>query len=93
MIDYDQIKALALKHKPKLIIAGYTAYPRQMNFKIFREIADLVGAYLLADISHINALVISGDHPDPSPYADVITTTTHKALRGPRGGLIMCKRA
>ncbi|MBT5346503.1 serine hydroxymethyltransferase [bacterium] len=91
-IDYDQIKALALKHKPKLIIAGYTAYPRQIDFKIFREIADLVGAYLLADISHINALVISGDHPDPAPYADVITTTTHKALRGPRGGLIMCKK-
>jgi len=91
-IDYEQIQKLALEHKPKLIIAGYTAYPRAIDFKIFRQIADSVGAYLLADISHINALVISGDHPDPSAYADVITTTTHKALRGPRGGLIMCKK-
>ncbi len=92
MIDYDQIRELAVKHQPKLLIAGYTAYPRKIDFKIFKEIADQVGAYLLADISHINALIISGDHPDPSPYADIITSTTHKALRGPRGGLIMCKQ-
>jgi glycine hydroxymethyltransferase len=91
-LDYDQIAELAKKHKPKMIIAGYTAYPREVDFAKFREIADSVGAYLLADISHINALVIAGLHSDPVPYADVVTTTTHKALRGPRGGLILCKK-
>jgi len=91
-IDYDQVAKLAAKHKPKMIIAGYTAYPRQVDFAKFRQIADSVGAYLLADISHINALVIAGLHSDPVPYADVVTTTTHKALRGPRGGLILCKK-
>lgn len=91
-IDYDQILDQALKFKPKLIIAGYTAYPRTIDFAKFREICNRVGAYLLADISHINALCLSGDHPHPAPYADIITTTTHKALRGPRGGLILCKK-
>lgn len=91
-LDYEQIAKLAQQNKPKMIIAGYTAYPREVDFAKFREIADSVGAYLLADISHINALVIAGLHSDPVPYADVVTTTTHKALRGPRGGLILCKK-
>ena len=91
-IDYDQVAKLAAEHKPKMIIAGYTAYPREVDFAKFRQIADSVGAYLLADISHINALVIAGLHSNPVPYADVVTTTTHKALRGPRGGLILCKK-
>ena len=91
-LDYDQIAELAKKHQPKMIIAGYTAYPREVDFAKFRQIADSVGAYLLADISHINALVIAGLHSNPVPYADVVTTTTHKALRGPRGGLILCKK-
>lgn len=91
-IDYDQILDQALKFKPKMLIAGYTAYPRSIDFSKFREIADRVGAYLLCDISHINALCISGDHMHPAPYADIITSTTHKALRGPRGGLILCKK-
>ena len=91
-IDYDEVLELAKKHKPKMIIAGYTAYPRQVDFAKFRQIADTVGAYLLADISHINALVVAGLHSNPVPIADVVTTTTHKALRGPRGGLILCKQ-
>ncbi len=92
-LDYDEIRALALQHKPKLIICGYSAYPRTIHFDRFRAIADEVGAYLLADIAHIAGLVATGHHPNPLPYCDVVTTTTHKTLRGPRGGLIMTKDA
>ncbi len=92
-LDYDEIKELALKHRPKLIICGYSAYPRIINFEKFREIADAVGAYLVADIAHIAGLVATGHHPNPIPYCDVVTTTTHKTLRGPRGGLIMTRDA
>ena len=88
-LDFDQIRAIALKHKPKLIICGYSAYPRAIHFEKFRAIADEVGAYLMADIAHIAGLVATGQHPDPLPYCHVVTTTTHKTLRGPRGGLIM----
>jgi len=88
-IDFDEVRALALKHKPKLIIAGNTAYPFQLDFKQFREIADEVGAWLLADISHVTGLVIAGEHPSPVPYADVIMSTTHKTFRGPRGAMIL----
>lgn len=88
-IDYDQVEELALKHKPRLIIAGASAYSREISFKRFREIADKVGAYLLADIAHIAGLVVAGIHENPIPYAHVTTTTTHKTLRGPRGGLIL----
>lgn len=90
-IDYDEVEKLALEHKPKLILAGASAYSRIIDFKRFREIADKVGAYLMVDIAHIAGLVIAGEHPSPVPYADVVTTTTHKTLRGPRGGMIMCK--
>ncbi len=90
-IDYDQIERLALEHKPKIIVAGASAYPRIIDFKKFREIADKVGAYLMVDIAHIAGLVATGLHPSPVPYADFVTTTTHKTLRGPRGGMIMCK--
>lgn len=90
-LDYDEIRALALKERPKLIICGYSAYPRIIDFAKFREIADEVGAYLLADIAHIAGLVASGHHPNPVPYCDVVTTTTHKTLRGPRGGLILTR--
>ena len=90
-IDYDNVKELALQHKPKLIICGASNYSKIIDFKKFREIADLVGAYLLADIAHIAGLVCTGQHPSPVPYADFVTTTTHKTLRGPRGGIIMCK--
>ena len=89
LIDIEQVKSLAIEHKPKLIIAGGSAYPRQINFKDFREIADLVGAYLLIDMAHFSGLVAGKSHPSPFPYADVATTTTHKVLRGPRGGLIL----
>lgn len=89
-IDYDEIEKLAIEHKPKMIIAGASNYPRIIDFKRFREIADKVGAYLMADIAHIAALVAAGEHPSPSGYAHFITTTTHKTLRGPRGGIIMC---
>ena len=92
-IDYDEVERLALEHKPKLILAGASAYSRIIDFKRFREIADKVGAYLMVDIAHIAGLVIAGEHPSPVPYADVVTTTTHKTLRGPRGGMIMCKEA
>jgi glycine hydroxymethyltransferase len=92
-LDYDQILDLAKQHRPKLIICGYSAYPRIIQFDKFREIADAVGAYLLADIAHIAGLVVSGHHPNPIPYCDVVTTTTHKTLRGPRGGLIMTRDA
>ncbi len=90
-LNYDMLEELARKHKPKLIVAGASAYPREIDFKRFREIADEVNAYLLADIAHIAGLVVAGIHSDPVPYADFVTTTTHKTLRGPRGGIIMCR--
>ena len=89
-IDYDQVRELAHKHKPKMIIAGASAYPRIIDFKAFADIAHEVGAYLMVDMAHIAGLVAAGLHPSPVPYADVVTTTTHKTLRGPRGGLILC---
>ena len=89
LIDIDEVRDLAIKHNPKLIIAGGSAYPRHINFRDFREIADLVGAYLLVDMAHFSGLVAGKSHPSPFPYADVATTTTHKVLRGPRGGLIL----
>ncbi|MBF2056340.1 MAG: serine hydroxymethyltransferase [Cyanobacterium sp. T60_A2020_053] len=92
-LDYDEIRELALKERPKLIICGYSAYPRIIDFAKFRAIADEVGSYLLADIAHIAGLVASGHHPNPVPYCDVVTTTTHKTLRGPRGGLILTRDA
>ena len=88
-IDYDALEALALEHQPKMIVAGASAYPRVIDFPRLREIADKVGAYLMVDIAHIAGLVAAGEHPSPVPYADVVTTTTHKTLRGPRGGLIL----
>tara|TARA_R110000868_G_scaffold51855_1_gene164144 strand:+ start:114957 stop:116231 length:1275 start_codon:yes stop_codon:yes gene_type:complete len=88
-LDYDQVEALAVEHKPKLIIAGGSAIPRQIDFKRFREIADKVGALLMVDMAHFAGLVAGGVHPSPLPYADVVTTTTHKTLRGPRGGMIL----
>ena len=91
MIDYDKVREIALREKPKLIVAGASAYPRIIDFKIFREIADEVGAYLMVDMAHIAGLVAAGLHPSPVPYADFVTTTTHKTLRGPRGGAILCK--
>ncbi|HTB33802.1 MAG TPA: serine hydroxymethyltransferase, partial [bacterium] len=92
-LDYDQIRALAKEAKPKLLICGASAYPRAIDFKAFRSIADEVGAVLMADIAHIAGLVAGGVHPSPFPHADIVTTTTHKTLRGPRGGLTMCKAA
>lgn len=91
MIDYDEMRRIALECKPKMIIAGASAYSRIIDFKRCREIADEVGAYLMVDMAHIAGLVAAGLHPSPVPYADVVTTTTHKTLRGPRGGLILCK--
>lgn len=91
MLDYDEIRRIARREKPKLIIAGASAYSKTIDFKRFREIADEVGAYLLVDMAHIAGLVAAGLHPDPVPYAHFVTTTTHKTLRGPRGGLILCK--
>lgn len=91
MLDYDMIRKRALEERPKLIIAGYSAYPRLIDWKAFREIADEIGAYLMADIAHIAGLVAGGVHPSPVPYADIVTTTTHKTLRGPRGALILTK--
>jgi len=88
-IDYDQVRDLALKHRPKLVIAGASAYPRIIDFRIFREIADEAGALLMVDMAHIAGLVAAGVHPSPVPYADFVTTTTHKTLRGPRGGMIL----
>lgn len=90
VIDYDAVRETALKERPKLIIAGASAYARTIDFKRFREIADEVGAYLMVDMAHIAGLVAAGLHPSPIPYADVVTTTTHKTLRGPRGGMILC---
>ncbi|PSB58340.1 serine hydroxymethyltransferase [Chamaesiphon polymorphus] len=92
-LDYDTILAQAKQYRPKLLICGYSAYPRIIDFAKFREIADEVGAYLMADIAHIAGLVATGYHPNPLPYCDVVTTTTHKTLRGPRGGLIMTRDA
>ncbi|MBP5684784.1 MAG: serine hydroxymethyltransferase, partial [Bacilli bacterium] len=89
MLNYDEIEKLALKEKPKMIIAGASAYSRTIDFKRFREIADKVGAYLMVDMAHIAGLVATGLHPSPVPYAHVVTSTTHKTLRGPRGGLIL----
>lgn len=90
-IDYEKLMAQALEVKPKLIVAGASAYPRAIDFKKFREIADACGAYLMVDMAHIAGLVAAGCHQNPVPYADVVTTTTHKTLRGPRGGMILCK--
>lgn len=91
LIDYENVRKIALERKPKMIIAGASAYSRIIDFKKFREIADEVGAYLMVDMAHIAGLVAAGLHPSPVPYADVVTTTTHKTLRGPRGGLILCR--
>lgn len=91
LIDFDEVRALAKKHRPKIILAGASAYPRKIDFKTFKEIADEVGAYFMVDMAHIAGLVATGLHPDPIPYADVVTTTTHKTLRGPRGAMILCK--
>jgi glycine hydroxymethyltransferase len=90
-IDYDDVLEKARQHKPKLIVAGASAYPREIDFKKFREIADEVGAYLMVDMAHIAGLVAAGLHQNPVPYAEFVTTTTHKTLRGPRGGMILCK--
>jgi len=90
-IDFDQVRKLALEHKPRMIVCGHSAYPRQLDFAAFRSIADEVGAMLMSDIAHVAGLVVAGEHPSPIPYCDFVTTTTHKTLRGPRGGLIMCK--
>lgn len=92
-IDMDEVRALAREHKPKMILVGASAYPRTIDFKAFREIAEEVGAYLMADIAHIAGLVAAKIHPDPVPVCDVVTTTTHKTLRGPRGAMIMCATA
>ncbi len=91
-LDYEEVRRIALECKPKMIIAGASAYPRIIDFKKFREICDEVGAYLFVDMAHIAGLVAAGLHPSPIPYADVVTTTTHKTLRGPRGGMILCNR-
>ena len=93
MLDYDGIRRVALECRPKLIIAGASAYSRTIDFAAFRRIADEVGAYLMVDMAHIAGLVAAGVHPSPVPYADVVTTTTHKTLRGPRGGMILCREA
>lgn len=91
-VDYDQVEALALEHKPKMIVAGFSAYSLIMDWQRFRDIADKVGAFLFVDMAHVAGLVAAGLYPNPVPFADVVTTTTHKTLRGPRGGLILCKR-
>ncbi|HEY8365381.1 MAG TPA: serine hydroxymethyltransferase [Haloplasmataceae bacterium] len=90
-INYEKVREIALETKPKLIVAGASAYPREINFKKFREIADEVGAYFMVDMAHIAGLVAAGLHMSPVPYADIVTSTTHKTLRGPRGGIILCK--
>lgn len=90
-VDYDEVLRLAKEHQPKMIIAGYSAYPGELDFAKFREIADEVGAYLMVDMAHFAGLVATGDYPSPIPYADVVTSTTHKTLRGPRGGLILSR--
>jgi len=91
-IDYEQVRDLALNIRPKLIVAGASAYPREIDFKRFREIADEIGAYLMVDMAHIAGLIAANVHPSPVPYADFVTSTTHKTLRGPRGGIILCKK-
>ncbi|MBM3243390.1 MAG: serine hydroxymethyltransferase, partial [Candidatus Omnitrophica bacterium] len=91
-LDYDLIMDLAKKHKPKMILAGASAYPRRIDFKAFRKICDAVGAYLFVDMAHIAGLVAAGVHPSPVPYAEFVTSTTHKTLRGPRGGFILCRK-
>src|SRR5919206_163386 len=91
LVDMDEVERLAKEHRPKLILAGWSAYPRQLDFARFREIADSVGAYLLVDMAHFAGLVAAGEHPNPVPYADVVTTTTHKTIGGGRGGMILCK--
>ena len=91
LIDYEQVEALALEHKPKMIVAGFSAYSGIVDWAKFREIADKVGAYLMVDMAHVAGLIAAGEYPSPVPYADVVTTTTHKTLRGPRGGLILAK--
>ena len=93
LVDMDEVERLAKQHKPKLIVAGWSAYSRQLDFAEFRRIADEVGAYLMVDMAHFAGLVAAGLHPSPVPYADVVTTTTHKTLGGPRGGVILCKEA
>ncbi|MFA5150290.1 MAG: serine hydroxymethyltransferase [Candidatus Omnitrophota bacterium] len=92
MLDYDRIMDLAKKHKPKMILAGASAYPRKLDFKAFRKICDKVGAYLFVDMAHIAGLVAAGNHPSPVPYAEFVSSTTHKTLRGPRGGFIICRK-
>jgi glycine hydroxymethyltransferase len=92
MLDYDNIMDLAKRHKPKMILAGASAYPRRMDFKAFRKICDKVGAYLFVDMAHIAGLVAAGIHPSPLPYAEFVTSTTHKTLRGPRGGFVLCRK-
>lgn len=92
LIDYDEVRKLALKEKPKIIVSGATAYPRKIDFKAFAEIAEEAGAVSMADIAHIAGLIVGGVHPSPFPFTDVVTTTTHKTLRGPRGAIIMCKQ-
>lgn len=89
LIDYDEVEKIALEFQPKLIVAGASAYPRVIDFKRFKEIADKVGAYLMVDMAHIAGLIATGLHPSPFPYADVVTSTTHKTLRGTRGGLVL----
>src|SRR3990167_4409691 len=91
MLDFDEIEALAKEHKPKMIVCGASAYSRTIDFKRFREICDKVGAYLFVDMAHIAGLVAAGLHPNPVPHAEFVTTTTHKTLRGPRGGMILCR--
>ena len=91
MIDYDEVRRLAKEHHPKMIVAGASAYPRVIDFKVLREIADEAGALLMVDMAHIAGLVAAGEHPSPVPFADFVTTTTHKTLRGPRGGMILCR--
>jgi glycine hydroxymethyltransferase len=92
LIDYEQVQSLATEHKPKMIVAGFSAYSRVLDWKRFREIADSVGAYLMVDMAHVAGLVATGHYPNPIPFADVVTTTTHKTLRGPRGGLILARK-
>lgn len=92
LIDYDEVRRLANEHKPRLLIAGITAYPRVIDWEAFRSIADEVGAIFVADVAHISGLIAAGVHPSPVPYADVVTSTTHKTFRGPRGGMILCKQ-
>ena len=89
MLDYDEIRRLAIQEKPQIIVAGASAYSRVIDFKKFREIADEVGAYLMVDMAHIAGLVAAGEHPNPMEYADIVTSTTHKTMRGPRGGIIL----